>query len=84
MVIFRENTEDIYAGIEYAEGSAEVKKVIQFLQQEMGANKIRFLKLPVSASSQFPPKVPNVWFVQRFNTQSITTVKCYWYTKATS
>ncbi|EXX91531.1 NADP-dependent isocitrate dehydrogenase, partial [Paenibacillus darwinianus] len=42
MVIFRENTEDIYAGIEYAEGSAEVKKVIQFLQQEMGANKIRF------------------------------------------
>ncbi|GGH57897.1 isocitrate dehydrogenase [Paenibacillus sp. JGP012] len=42
MVIFRENTEDIYAGIEYAEGSAEVKKVIQFLQQEMGVNKIRF------------------------------------------
>lgn len=42
MVIFRENTEDIYAGIEYAEGSEEVKKVIQFLQQEMGANKIRF------------------------------------------
>ncbi|KQY88194.1 isocitrate dehydrogenase [Paenibacillus sp. Root52] len=42
MVIFRENTEDIYAGIEYAEGSDEVKKVIQFLQQEMGANKIRF------------------------------------------
>ncbi len=42
MVIFRENTEDIYAGIEYAEGSDEVKKVIQFLQQEMGVNKIRF------------------------------------------
>ncbi|QLG41685.1 NADP-dependent isocitrate dehydrogenase [Paenibacillus sp. E222] len=42
MVIFRENTEDIYAGIEYAEGSEEVKKVIQFLQQEMGVNKIRF------------------------------------------
>ncbi|MCP1134923.1 NADP-dependent isocitrate dehydrogenase [Paenibacillus polysaccharolyticus] len=42
MVIFRENTEDIYAGIEYAEGSAEVKKMIQFLQQEMGVNKIRF------------------------------------------
>ncbi|MCR2802570.1 NADP-dependent isocitrate dehydrogenase [Paenibacillus soyae] len=42
MVIFRENTEDIYAGIEYAEGSAEVKKVIQFLQNEMGVNKIRF------------------------------------------
>ncbi|WP_257346648.1 NADP-dependent isocitrate dehydrogenase [Pseudalkalibacillus decolorationis] len=42
MVIFRENTEDIYAGIEYAKGSDEVKKVIRFLQEEMGANKIRF------------------------------------------
>ncbi|MBS4173791.1 NADP-dependent isocitrate dehydrogenase [Bacillus sp. FJAT-49736] len=42
MVIFRENTEDIYAGIEYQEGSAEVKKVIEFLQNEMGVKKIRF------------------------------------------
>jgi isocitrate dehydrogenase len=42
MVIFRENTEDIYAGIEYASGSEEVKKVLEFLQQEMGVNKIRF------------------------------------------
>ncbi|WP_028611883.1 NADP-dependent isocitrate dehydrogenase [Paenibacillus harenae] len=42
MVIFRENTEDIYAGIEYQEGTPEVKKVIEFLQKEMGANKIRF------------------------------------------
>ncbi|KTD85702.1 NADP-dependent isocitrate dehydrogenase [Paenibacillus etheri] len=42
MVIFRENTEDIYAGIEYQEGSDEVKKVIEFLQKEMGVNKIRF------------------------------------------
>src|SRR5690606_26528189 len=42
MVIFRENTEDIYAGIEYQEGTPEVKKVIEFLQNEMGANKIRF------------------------------------------
>jgi isocitrate dehydrogenase len=42
MVIFRENTEDIYAGIEWKEGSAEVKKVIEFLQNEMGVNKIRF------------------------------------------
>ncbi|SDM89371.1 isocitrate dehydrogenase (NADP) [Fictibacillus solisalsi] len=42
MVIFRENTEDIYAGIEYASGSEEVKKVISFLQNEMGVNKIRF------------------------------------------
>lgn len=42
MVIFRENTEDIYAGIEYQEGSEEVKKLIKFLQDEMGVNKIRF------------------------------------------
>ena len=42
MVIFRENTEDIYAGIEYAKGTDEVKKVIEFLQNEMGVNKIRF------------------------------------------
>ena len=42
MVIFRENTEDIYAGIEYAKGSDEVKKLIDFLQNEMGVNKIRF------------------------------------------
>ncbi|AEH54022.1 MULTISPECIES: NADP-dependent isocitrate dehydrogenase [Heyndrickxia] len=42
MVIFRENTEDIYAGIEYKEGSPEVKKVISFLQNEMGVKKIRF------------------------------------------
>ncbi|WP_232698924.1 NADP-dependent isocitrate dehydrogenase [Brevibacillus daliensis] len=42
MVIFRENTEDIYAGVEWAEGSEEVKKVISFLQDEMGVKKIRF------------------------------------------
>lgn len=42
MVIFRENSEDIYAGIEYQEGSAGVKKVIDFLIKEMGVKKIRF------------------------------------------
>jgi len=42
MVIFRENTEDIYAGIEWEAGSAEVKKVLEFLQNEMGVKKIRF------------------------------------------
>ncbi|ODG90727.1 isocitrate dehydrogenase (NADP(+)) [Bacillus sp. AFS029533] len=42
MVIFRENTEDIYAGIEYEKGSEAVQKVIEFLQKEMGVNKIRF------------------------------------------
>ncbi|PWU69181.1 NADP-dependent isocitrate dehydrogenase [Gracilibacillus dipsosauri] len=42
MVIFRENTEDIYAGIEWQKGSDEVKKVIDFLQNEMGVTNIRF------------------------------------------
>ncbi|HIQ14948.1 MAG TPA: NADP-dependent isocitrate dehydrogenase [Leucothrix sp.] len=42
MVIFRENSEDIYAGIEWESDSEEVKKVIAFLQDEMGATKIRF------------------------------------------
>lgn len=42
MVIFRENTEDIYAGIEYASGTEEVKKLIAFLQNEMKITKIRF------------------------------------------
>ena len=42
MVVFRENTEDIYAGIEWQQGTPEAKKVIDFLQNEMGVNKIRF------------------------------------------
>lgn len=42
MVIFRENSEDIYAGIEWKEGTDEVKKVIDFLINEMGVTKIRF------------------------------------------
>jgi isocitrate dehydrogenase len=42
MVIFRENTEDIYAGIEWKAYTPEVKKVIDFLQNEMGVTKIRF------------------------------------------
>ncbi|WP_298052150.1 NADP-dependent isocitrate dehydrogenase [uncultured Paenalcaligenes sp.] len=42
MVIFRENSEDIYAGIEFEAESADVKKLIDFLQNELGVNKIRF------------------------------------------
>ncbi|PNX01457.1 isocitrate dehydrogenase (NADP(+)) [Burkholderia sp. 137] len=42
MVIFRENSEDIYAGIEWAAESEQAKKVIKFLQEEMGVKKIRF------------------------------------------
>ena len=42
MVIFRENTEDIYAGIEYKAGSAEARRMVDFLQQQMGVQSIRF------------------------------------------
>ncbi len=42
MIIFRENTEDIYAGIEWKANSDEVKKVIEFLKNEMGVSNIRF------------------------------------------
>ncbi|MCK1977371.1 NADP-dependent isocitrate dehydrogenase [Jeotgalicoccus huakuii] len=52
MQIFRENTEDIYAGIEFKEGTPEVKKVIDFLQDEMGVENIRF---PESSSIAIKP-----------------------------
>lgn len=52
MVVFRENTEDIYAGIEYLSGSAENQKLKQFLIDEMGVEKIRF---PESSSLGIKP-----------------------------
>jgi len=52
MVIFRENTEDIYAGIEWKAGTPEVERVISFLQKEMGVKKIRF---PASSSIGVKP-----------------------------
>ena len=52
MVIFRENTEDIYAGIEWEAGTPEVKKVINFLENEMGVKSIRF---PESSSIGIKP-----------------------------
>jgi len=42
MVIFRENTEDIYAGIEYMEGTPDAKKMLNFLEHDLGVKKIRF------------------------------------------
>lgn len=44
MVIFRENSEDIYAGIEFEAGSQQAAKLIEFLSQELGVNKVRFPK----------------------------------------
>ena len=42
MIIFRENSEDVYAGIEWESGTEDVAKLIKFLQEEMGVDKIRF------------------------------------------
>lgn len=52
MVIFRENTEDIYAGIEYMTGTPEAEKVLSFLKEEMGVKNIRF---PESSSIGIKP-----------------------------
>jgi len=52
MTVFRENTEDIYAGIEYPTGSQEVQKLIHFLQTELGVTKIRF---PLSSGIGIKP-----------------------------
>jgi len=52
MVIFRENTEDIYAGIEWKAGTPEAKKIVEWLQKEMGVTKIRF---PESSSIGIKP-----------------------------
>jgi isocitrate dehydrogenase len=52
MVIFRENTEDIYAGIEWEQGTPEARKVIEYLQREMGVKQIRF---PATSSIGIKP-----------------------------
>ena len=74
MVIFRENSEDIYAGIEFEAESDKAKKLIKFLQEEMGVKKIRFPNTsgigikPVSAA-----KAPSAWCARPSSTPSTTT-----------
>ena len=81
MVIFRENSEDIYAGIEWKADSAEADKVIKFLRDEMGVKKIRF---PEHCGIGIK-KAPNAWFAPRLNTRSLMIViPSLWCTKATS
>ena len=59
MVIFRENTEDIYAGIEWEAETDGARKVIAFLQNEMGVRKIRFPETSGSGSSRCRAKAPS-------------------------
>lgn len=58
MVIFRENTEDIYAGIEWAAGTPQARKFYDFIHNEMGVNKVRFPRHPRSESNRCPRKDP--------------------------
>ena len=80
MVIFRENTEDIYAGIEYQEGSAEVKKVIEFLQKEMNVKNIRFPETsgigikPVSAEGSKRLVRAAIEYAIKHNRKTVTLV----------
>jgi isocitrate dehydrogenase len=80
MVIFRENTEDIYAGIEYQSGTPEVKKVIEFLQKEMGVKKIRFPETsgigikPVSSEGSKRLVRAAIEYAIRHNRKSVTLV----------
>ncbi|GBD25035.1 Isocitrate dehydrogenase [NADP] [bacterium HR30] len=80
MVIFRENTEDIYAGIEWPAGSPEVRKVIDFLQKEMGVTKIRFPETsaigvkPVSTQGTERLVRAAIEYALRYKRRSVTLV----------
>ncbi len=80
MVIFRENTEDIYAGIEWPAESEEVKKVIRFLQEEMGVKNIRFPKTsgigikPVSKEGSMRLARAAIKYALSHNRKSVTFV----------
>ena len=80
MVIFRENTEDIYAGIEYMSGTPEADKVKNFLINEMGVNKIRFPETssigikPVSKEGTERLVKAAIEYAIRYNRKSVTIV----------
>ncbi len=80
MVIFRENTEDIYAGIEWMSGTPEAKKVVDFLQNEMGVTKIRFPETssigikPVSKEGTWRLVRDAIKYAIKYNRKSVTLV----------
>jgi len=80
MVIFRENTEDIYAGIEYMSGTPEAKKIIAWLQSEMGVKKIRFPETsslgikPVSSEGSKRLIRAAIQYAIQYNRKSVTLV----------
>ena len=70
MTIFRENTEDIYAGIEWESGSPQAEKVIRFLIDEMNVPVSVFRRLPALVSSPCRPRAPGAWCARLCNTPS--------------
>ncbi len=73
MVIFRENSEDIYAGVEWEAESEKAKKLIKFLIEDMGVTKIRFPATSGMASSRCRAKAPSAWCARPSSTPSTTT-----------
>jgi isocitrate dehydrogenase len=86
MVVFRENTEDIYAGIEWPTGSQEVHKLIHFLQTELKATGIRFPgELRHRYQARYRRRAASAWFARPSSTPSRTIVCPWrWSTRATS
>ena len=80
MVIFRENTEDIYAGIEWMAGTPEAKKIVDYLQNEMGVTKIRFPETssigikPVSKEGTWRLVRDAIKYAIKYNRKSVTLV----------
>lgn len=73
MTIFRENSEDIYAGIEWKAGSAEATKVIKFLKEEMGVTKIRFDEDCGIGVKPVSSRAPSAWRAKPCNMLSTMT-----------
>ena len=85
MVIFRENSEDIYAGIEWEAGSENAKKIINFLMTDMGVTKIRFPQTSGIGIKPVSREGTERWCARRYSTRSITVVaRSHWCIRATS
>ncbi|GAE85021.1 isocitrate dehydrogenase [Bacteroides reticulotermitis JCM 10512] len=72
MCIFRENTEDIYAGIEWEAGTPEAEKFYRFLRDEMGVTKVRFPETSSFGVKRYPAKGLRDWYVPPVSMRSTT------------
>lgn len=69
MCVFRENTEDIYAGIEWEAGTPEAEKFYRFLHDDMGVTKVRFPETSSFGVKPFQEKEQSAWCVPPANTR---------------